>query len=109
MSGSDALGPWSGASRSEPWTSVGGVGGGRWSAWLVVAADRVHTSDGEEAPGGKDRHVPGCGRELRYCFEFDAAYCPWCDGWTERSCSDAGCDYCASRPARPSGAHWSAW
>ena len=71
----------------------------------VEMTDRVHPADREEPPGGKDRHRPGCGSELRYCFEFDAAYCPVCDVWTESGCSEAVCGFCPPRPSLPSGAH----
>ena len=73
---------------------------------VVATADRVHPPDGELPPGGKDRHRPGCGSELLYCFEFDAAYCPACDVWTESGCFDVVCWFCTERPALPSGAHW---
>ena len=66
---------------------------------------RRHSATSEEPPGGKDRHRPGCGAELLYCFDFDAAYCPSCDVWTERACSDPVCEYCSGRPEQPSSAH----
>ena len=66
----------------------------------------LHSAADEEAPGGKDRHAPvGCGGELRYCWEYDASYCPACDEWTERACSDPSCDLCHQRPRSPSEVH----
>ena len=44
----------------------------------------------------------GCGTVLEYNEEYDAYFCPDCDVWTEGACKDPDCEYCRSRPSKPS-------
>jgi len=47
------------------------------------------------------RRCPRCGARKVYNQEFDADFCPACNRWLGRKCSDAGCSYCSKRPAKP--------
>lgn len=37
-----------------------------------------------------------------YNNTYDAHFCPDCDVWLEERCDDIECDYCSTRPAKPS-------
>ena len=44
-----------------------------------------------------------CGEMSRlYSDKFDSYFCAACDKWLENKCSDGGCDFCATRPEKPS-------
>lgn len=34
--------------------------------------------------------------------KYDAYWCPACDVWLSKVCSDPNCGFCANRPAKPS-------
>lgn len=38
---------------------------------------------------------------ISYDERYDADYCPKCNEWLEKQCSDSDCFYCRSRPERP--------
>lgn len=42
-----------------------------------------------------------CKLHLVYHEKFDAYFCPQCNSWTEKSCSDSNCKYCSNRPEKP--------
>lgn len=44
---------------------------------------------------------PRCGTREVYSQQFDAYFCPVCNRWLERKCSEAGCPCCSKRPAKP--------
>lgn len=43
-----------------------------------------------------------CLEPLAYHDEFDAQFCAVCDEWREEACSDPTCNYCFTRPQKPS-------
>jgi len=43
-----------------------------------------------------------CGRIFDYSQGYDAEFCRACDRWWAKACSDPRCEFCATRPARPS-------
>ena len=43
-----------------------------------------------------------CGAPLEYSQQYDADFCRRCDCWRESACRDPACEFCATRPARPS-------
>lgn len=43
-----------------------------------------------------------CSSEKQYNAEYDAIYCELCNEWLERTCDDPECEYCSTRPAKPS-------
>ena len=50
------------------------------------------------------RHRPVCScgwQAVNYSKEYDAHYCPMCDTWIEKKCSDVECEYCKNRPEKP--------
>jgi len=51
-------------------------------------------------------HAPTCdtcGEVSKYRDpDHDAYTCEGCDVWVEKQCGDATCEFCASRPERPS-------
>jgi hypothetical protein len=49
-----------------------------------------------------ERRGRSCGATLDYSQRYDADYCAGCDRWREPACRDPTCEFCASRPARPS-------
>ena len=55
------------------------------------------TIDGNRWP----QPCPKCSGSTFYYDSYDAAFCPDCNVWLEPACTDATCDYCADRPARP--------
>lgn len=42
-----------------------------------------------------------CQAYLLYSFEYDASFCPGCNDWREKTCSDPECSYCSERPQTP--------
>lgn len=40
--------------------------------------------------------------EKTYNETFDAYFCKTCDRWLEKNCGDKACEFCASRPDKPS-------
>lgn len=42
-----------------------------------------------------------CGTEHSYNEGYDAFYCPECNEWISKICSDMMCCYCPKRPKRP--------
>lgn len=42
-----------------------------------------------------------CRRKAKLNQTHDAYYCSRCNRWTEPACSDAGCESCYARPAKP--------
>lgn len=47
------------------------------------------------------QHNESCLILLKYDEIYDAWYCPACNEWAEKQCSDPRCEYCANRPNRP--------
>lgn len=45
---------------------------------------------------------PLCGADRGYSEEYDSIFCLSCDKWLESSCEDPGCEFCSSRPVKPS-------
>lgn len=45
---------------------------------------------------------PCCGAEKLYSGKYDAYYCKACDVWLEGNCNDPECEFCSSRPEKPS-------
>lgn len=43
-----------------------------------------------------------CDHERKLCTKHDAFFCPKCDEWLERKCSDENCEFCQNRPEKPS-------
>jgi len=39
---------------------------------------------------------------MNYSDKYDAYYCATCDIWTEKKCKDITCEFCATRPDKPS-------
>lgn len=54
------------------------------------------------------KRYPHCGVEghppSRYFEYLDAYACMMCDEWLSTKCTDAACQFCPTRPERPSGA-----
>ena len=42
-----------------------------------------------------------CNTKLKYSEVYDSFYCPTCEYWTERICSDRECSYCKDKPKYP--------
>jgi hypothetical protein len=42
-----------------------------------------------------------CNATMIYHEEFDAHFCPECNEWQERACSDPECEFCSKRPPHP--------
>jgi Zn finger protein HypA/HybF involved in hydrogenase expression len=42
-----------------------------------------------------------CNSAIVYHDKYDAQFCPNCNHWLEKACSDADCCYCAGRPDNP--------
>lgn len=42
-----------------------------------------------------------CGAEELYYKRWDAYFCPECNEWKEKKCSDLECWFCPHRPDRP--------
>jgi hypothetical protein len=38
----------------------------------------------------------------KYSEKYDAVYCADCDEWLEGKCPDAECEFCSTRPEKPS-------
>ena len=43
-----------------------------------------------------------CGSEIKYSNKFDSFYCELCNKWLEKTCNDPSCEFCSSRPSKPS-------
>lgn len=69
---------------------------GRKKLWRYSA----HWQAIDGSPGWK--HCSVCGQKLLYVFRHDALCCPFCDEWREGACTDEHCEFCATRPERPS-------
>lgn len=39
-----------------------------------------------------------------FATTYDTGYCLTCDAWLSNNCGDEKCEYCASRPEKPSAA-----
>jgi hypothetical protein len=50
----------------------------------------------------KHSACPECHERKHYSEVHDAYFCPKCDLWLERSCTDPKCSYCNNRPTKPS-------
>lgn len=42
-----------------------------------------------------------CNNKLIYYKKYDSHFCANCNEWTEKSCGDPNCEFCANRPNRP--------
>jgi hypothetical protein len=42
-----------------------------------------------------------CRKSLKYNEKFDCYYCPKCNEWLEKKCSDKACCFCSKRPDKP--------
>ena len=69
---------------------------------IVEVADKV-IIDGLEFYGHlvRKQFCSKCKFNLVYFEKFDAYFCPKCNSWTEPTCSDPSCKYCAKRPQSP--------
>lgn len=47
-------------------------------------------------------YCPKCNDPTERDAVHDAYFCRACDVWTQRGCSEASCNYCVGRPAKPS-------
>jgi len=45
---------------------------------------------------------PHCGKPSSYNCKYDAYFCKSCDEWLEAKCGNQYCEFCASRPDKPS-------
>lgn len=43
-----------------------------------------------------------CSHPRAYSARWDAYYCKDCDRWIEGKCGDPDCDFCRTRPEKPS-------
>lgn len=43
-----------------------------------------------------------CLEPLDYNEDFDSEYCASCDEWRDDTCPDENCEYCRTRPEKPS-------
>lgn len=43
-----------------------------------------------------------CGSEVQYSNKYDAYYCELCNVWLEKTCEDPECEFCSTRPEKPS-------
>lgn len=59
--------------------------------------------DGVEVSGFIMRRAcDTCKHKLQiYHDKYDAVFCPWCNEWKEKACSDPKCDFCSNRPPTP--------
>lgn len=48
------------------------------------------------------RFCSNCTSERQYSNKYDAYYCELCNIWLEEKCSDPECQYCPTRPEKPS-------
>ena len=42
-----------------------------------------------------------CGSPILYNEMYDSIYCPECNIWLEKACTDPECYYCFNRPEKP--------
>jgi hypothetical protein len=43
-----------------------------------------------------------CGSERQYNQQYDCYYCELCNEWLEKKCTDPTCEFCTTRPEKPS-------
>lgn len=43
-----------------------------------------------------------CNSEIQYSNKYDAYYCELCNEWLEPKCEDPECEFCNTRPNKPS-------
>ena len=48
------------------------------------------------------RRCSGCSSEVQYSNRYDSYFCELCNQWLEQSCTDPNCEFCSSRPKKPS-------
>lgn len=49
-----------------------------------------------------DQWCSKCGSEIQYSNKYDAYYCELCNEWSEKKCEDPECEFCSTRPDKPS-------
>lgn len=56
------------------------------------------------ASGRKFRrnYCPKCDSEIQYSNKYDAFYCELCNEWLDPKCEDPKCEFCSTRPNKPS-------
>lgn len=42
------------------------------------------------------------GHETEFSEKYDSFYCLKCDYWWDEKCTDATCEFCSTRPDKPS-------
>jgi hypothetical protein len=58
--------------------------------------------DGYRIDGWVDeRRCDRCDGQRIYAETHDAFFCPRCNVWLDRTCSDPYCEFCGGRPAEP--------
>ncbi len=70
----------------------------------IIGSGRSNVSvDGELVQGwiAEGLACPTCNATTIYHEGADAHFCPECNEWLERACSDPECDYCSQRPLHP--------
>jgi len=70
----------------------------------IIGSGRSNVSvDGEVVEGwiAEGSVCQKCNATLIYQEGFDAHFCPFCNEWWERACSDPECEYCSQRPLHP--------
>ncbi len=45
---------------------------------------------------------PVCESEKQYSNKYDAYFCELCNKWLEEPCKDPECQFCTTRPEKPS-------
>lgn len=70
-----------------------------------VEQDIWSSVDINKLPEGVSVGLNGCNGKCKpsYSETYDAYYCKTCKKWLEEKCTDKNCEFCASRPYRPSG------
>jgi hypothetical protein len=73
-----------------------------FDARSIVDLQDGHVLIGERRVWGfVQRWNTKCGHPNVYAERYDAHFCPVDNIWLEKHCSDAGCEFCGDRPARP--------
>ena len=69
----------------------------------ISEKDGTVTIDGFSFDGHieENLHCKRCEALLAYYEFYDAFFCPRCNDWTEKKCSDPRCDFCPDRPDQP--------
>ena len=49
----------------------------------------------------EDKRCESCNQVIIHHYRYDAYFCPECNQWLERQCSDEYCRYCKDRPEKP--------